>query len=182
MDDWENITKSLQLVPLPHEHPVNEILQDYLDFEGPKRLPGSADHDILEEVIQGVREYFDKSLGRILLYRFERQQYLQIHEGMMGLVENSDKGKGRANGENEALPDLSGKSPSDVYGAEHLCRLFVSFGELIAQTNMDKPSVDRLRLEVMKLTRWLARNASKYFAPEYENAGSEYERNTKGPT
>lgn len=51
-------------------------------FEMPRRRPGSADADILEEVEAGVREYFDKSLGRILLYRFERQQYLEVKEKM----------------------------------------------------------------------------------------------------
>lgn len=69
VDDWENITKNNQLVPLPRPHPVDEILDDYLNFERPRREPGSAALDIMEETIAGLREYFDKSLGRILLYR-----------------------------------------------------------------------------------------------------------------
>lgn len=69
VDDWENVTKNQQLVPLPHVHSVNEILGDYLAYEKPNRQEGSASLDILEEAIAGVREYFDKSLGRILLYR-----------------------------------------------------------------------------------------------------------------
>lgn len=69
VDDWENVTKSQQLVPLPHPHPVNDILNDYLDHERPNRVAGSAAMDILEEVVTGIREYFDKALGRILLYR-----------------------------------------------------------------------------------------------------------------
>jgi hypothetical protein len=69
VDDWENVTKNQQLVPLPAAHPVNSILADYLAFEKPKRTPGSPQADILEEVVAGLREYFDKCLGRILLYR-----------------------------------------------------------------------------------------------------------------
>ena len=69
VDDWENVTKNQQLVPLPHAHSVDEILDDYLTFERPHREEGSASLDILEETIAGLREYFDKSLGRILLYR-----------------------------------------------------------------------------------------------------------------
>jgi len=69
VDDWENVTKNQQLVPLPHPHPVNEILDDYLAHERPSREEGSASQDILEEVISGFREYFDKCLGRILLYK-----------------------------------------------------------------------------------------------------------------
>jgi mortality factor 4-like protein 1 len=69
VDDWENVTKSLQLVPLPSAHPVNSILKDYLEQEKPKRTEGSAEADILDEVIAGLKEYFEKCLGRILLYR-----------------------------------------------------------------------------------------------------------------
>jgi mortality factor 4-like protein 1 len=69
VDDWENVTKNQQLVPLPSAHPVNSILNDYLEFERPKRQPASAQADILEEVVAGLKEYFDKCLGRILLYR-----------------------------------------------------------------------------------------------------------------
>ena len=70
VDDWENITKNNQLVPLPHAKPVNKIFEDYLAFEKPHREDGSASMDILEEVIAGFREYFEKALGRILLYRY----------------------------------------------------------------------------------------------------------------
>ena len=70
VDDWENITKNQQLVPLPHQHPVNEILRDYLDYVRPNRVAGTASAGILEEVVLGLREYMDKCLGRILLYRF----------------------------------------------------------------------------------------------------------------
>jgi len=69
VDDWENVTKNLQLVPLPAAKPVSAILNDYLEFEKPRRQSGSAQADILDEVISGLKEYFEKCLGRILLYR-----------------------------------------------------------------------------------------------------------------
>jgi hypothetical protein len=69
VDDWENVTKNLQLVPLPAAKPVNLILNDYLQYEKPKRQAGSAPADILDEVVAGLKEYFEKCLGRILLYR-----------------------------------------------------------------------------------------------------------------
>lgn len=70
VDDWENITKNNQLVPVPHPKPVNKIFEDYLTFERPHREQESSGMDILEEVIAGLREYFEKSLSRILLYRY----------------------------------------------------------------------------------------------------------------
>jgi MRG len=69
VDDWENVTKNLQLVPLPAAQPVNSILNDYLQYEKPRRQAGSASADILDEVVAGLKEYFEKCLGRILLYR-----------------------------------------------------------------------------------------------------------------
>jgi len=69
VDDWENVTKNLQLVPLPAAKPVNLILNDYLQYEKPRRQAGSAQADILDEVVAGLKEYFEKCLGRILLYR-----------------------------------------------------------------------------------------------------------------
>ncbi len=69
VDDWENVTKNLQLVPLPAAKPVNLILNDYLQYEKLRRQAGSAPADILEEVVAGLKEYFEKCLGRILLYR-----------------------------------------------------------------------------------------------------------------
>lgn len=191
VDDWENITKSLQLVPLPHPHPVSEILAEYRVHEGERRRPGSVDADILDEVCQGVREYFDRSLGRILLYRFERQQYLEVHDQMRvsadpkaharraaaAAVGTADTSSGGASDDTHSL---AGKSPSDVYGAEHLCRLFCSMPELVAQTNMDAQSVARLREELAKMTAWLGRQTARFFVRTYVNAGQEYIERAKG--
>ncbi|SPJ78406.1 related to Chromo domain protein Alp13 [Fusarium torulosum] len=157
VDDWENITKNNQLVPLPHAKPVTKILEDYLAHEQPHREEGSSSMDILEEVIAGFREYFEKALSRILLYRFERHQYMDLKK----LWENTD-----------ANPEIT--NVCDVYGAEHLARLIVSLPELLAQTNMDQQSVSRLREEIGKFNVWLGRNAETYFVNEYETPSQEY--------
>lgn len=70
VDDWENVTKNMQLVPLPHKKPVEQILNDWVEFEKAKRPVGSAQADILDEIVSGLREYFERCLGRILLYRY----------------------------------------------------------------------------------------------------------------
>lgn len=70
VDDWENVTKNGLLVELPHSKAtVDQILKDYVEYEKQHRQEGSAHMDILIETIEGLREYFDKALARILLYR-----------------------------------------------------------------------------------------------------------------
>lgn len=54
----------------------------------------------------GCKDYFEKCVGRILLYRFEREQYFEMTQML-------NKGG-----------EWEGKNMGDVYGAEHLCRLF----------------------------------------------------------
>ncbi|KAH7192083.1 MRG-domain-containing protein [Fusarium flagelliforme] len=157
VDDWENITKNNQLVPLPHSKPVAKIFEDYLAHERPHREEGSSSMDILEEVVAGLREYFEKALSRILLYRFERHQYMEMKK----LWENT-----------ESNPEYT--NVCDVYGAEHLARLIVSLPELLAQTNMDQQSVSRLREEIGKFNVWLGRNCETYFANEYETPAQDY--------
>ena len=225
VDDWENVTKNLSLVPLPSPHPVSEILTAYLEEEKVRRRVGSVEYDLLEEVVAGLREYFDHTLGRILLYRFEREQYFQVRKkGEIGEAGWIDK------------------PASEIYGAEHLCRLFgmfhpihpthskisspspshfpatnlfflpsflsfflsfflgkgvtrngersdififadkkeVSLPELIAQTNMDTQSVNRLREELAKITSWLGKNSARFFTAEYEAATPEYIEKARG--
>ncbi|KAH7122211.1 MRG-domain-containing protein [Dendryphion nanum] len=159
VDDWENITKNLQLVQLPSAKPAGLVLDEYLASQKDLRRRGSAEAEILEEVVQGLKEYFNKSLGRLLLYRFEREQFFEIHTRM----ENPTS-------------DLAGKALVEIYGGEHLLRLFVSMPELIAQTNMDMQSVSRLREELGHILSWLSRESqvNLYFASVYESPGQAY--------
>lgn len=186
VDDWEFVTKDMTLVPVPHLHPVSQILNDYISSQAPKRRQGSAEADVLEEVVQGVREYFDKSLGRILLYRFERQQWFENSTAMNkdpsdpAAVRSTTIPGSRGEGEQTRHINIAGKSPSEVYGPEHLARLFVSMPELIAQTNMDQQSVNRLREELHTLTAWLGKHSRKYFAEAYIDPGEDYKNKAKG--
>ncbi|CAG8904645.1 unnamed protein product [Penicillium egyptiacum] len=155
VDDWEQVTKNQCVISLPAKYPVRQILQDWHEEELPKRAGSSADEDVLEEVVAGIQEYFDKCLDKILLYRHERPQY-------RGLRKKFEAATG----------DLADKGPIDVYGAEHLIRLFSTMPELIAQTNMDMQATNRLREEISKLSMWLSKNSEKYFATSYLPAES----------
>jgi hypothetical protein len=78
VDDWENVTKSMLLVPLPSSAPANYIFDEYFNAEKKNRLIGSAEADILEEFVAGLKIYFEKTIGKLLLYRFERPQLAEV--------------------------------------------------------------------------------------------------------
>ena len=109
IDDWENVTSKKSLVPLPSEHPVNEILTTYFEEEKHKYRLGSAEAELFLDASTGCQDYFENCVDRLLLYRFERQQYAEVRKLWM-------EGKG----------EWEGKNAGDLYGAEHQGRLLVA--------------------------------------------------------
>ena len=52
--------------------------------------------------------------------------------------------------------------------------------ELIAQTNMDQQSVNRVREELSKMTTWLGKHSQNYFTADYEVQSQEYIDKARG--
>lgn len=98
-----------QLVPLPRKPNVKQILEDYEK----QCIPTSSRHlsrssSLIQEVISGIKLYFEKSIGNNLLYRFERGQYGEMKRLYQGPNTLEDEKR-------EMI---------EVYGVEHLLRLF----------------------------------------------------------
>jgi mortality factor 4-like protein 1 len=72
----------LYLVSLPSQAPANFIIDQYWNEEKINRRLGSADTDILLELCCGLKLYFEKAVGKILLYRFERLQLTEVRTGV----------------------------------------------------------------------------------------------------
>ncbi|KAF9582800.1 Esa1p-associated factor [Lunasporangiospora selenospora] len=107
--------------------------------------------DDWENITKNQQTYFDKVLGNLLLYRFERQQYVDIRKRN------------------------TGKEDSEIYGGEHLLRLFVQFPMLIAHTQMDQDSINALRDNLVDMLKWMQKNHKDLLLPEYENASPSYQ-------
>ncbi|EPS71371.1 hypothetical protein M569_03388, partial [Genlisea aurea] len=140
VDDWDFITQQNKLVKLPRSPSVDDILAKYLEHRSKKV---GTTIDAVEEIINGLRCYFNKALPAILLYKTERQQY------------------------REALTD-DVSSPSSIYGAEHLLRLFVKFPDLLAHIKVEEETLVQLQQKLVEFLRFLQTNQMTFFLSEYD--------------
>jgi len=138
--DWEHVINQKHLVPLPRNPNVSQLLQSYLNSK--QNNSGKGEYDA---VVEGIKAYFDKSLGTELLYKFERQQYSDV----LGNVNNQ------------------GKRMSDIYGIEHLLRLFVKLPDLIATVEMEEEAVAILTQGVKDILKYVTSNTATLFVQEY---------------
>ena len=148
IEDWERITREKKLVPLPRETSIATLLDDFLQAKSKR----TSHERLYGEVNEGMRTYFNQSLGSILLYKYERKQFRDLKE--------------TAAGKDKPLVEL--------YGAEHLLRLFVKLPELLAQCKMQREHMQVLVSKLMELLKFIQANKAKYFVTQYESATDEY--------
>ncbi|CAN6278302.1 unnamed protein product [Urochloa humidicola] len=140
VDDWESVTQLGKLVKLPRSPTVDDILKRYLEHRAKK---DNKINDSYAEILKGLRCYFDKALPAMLLYKKERDQYTEEVKG-----------------------DIS---PSTVYGAEHLLRLFVKLPELLAFVNMEEDALNKLQQKLLDILKFLQKNQSTFFVSVYDD-------------
>uniref|UniRef100_A0A668TFJ6 Mortality factor 4-like protein 1 n=1 Tax=Oreochromis aureus TaxID=47969 RepID=A0A668TFJ6_OREAU len=152
VDDWDLITRQKQLFHLPAKKNVDTVLEDYANY---KKSRGNSDSKefAVNEVVAGIREYFNVMLGTQLLYKFERPQYADI------------------------LANHPDTPMSQIYGAPHLLRLFVRIGAMLAYTPLDEKSLALLLSYLQDFLKYLVKNSASLFnASDYEVAPPEYHR------
>jgi len=146
--DWENITRNKMLCELPRNNTVSALLQEFLTSKN--RTPDNA--DIMTEVINGLKQYFERALPFLLLYRFERPQYEEWH------AKKNNK-----------------ETVCDLYGPEHLARLFVKLPELLSHTQMMTSEMTLLQAKLVEFLRWFAKHPH-YFNLNYKTTTREYQQ------
>ncbi|CAN0863890.1 Protein MRG1 [Linum grandiflorum] len=141
VDDWDFVTQQEKLVKLPRSPTVDDILTKYLEYRSKK---DGVMTDSVGEVLKGLRCYFDKALPAMLLYKNERQQF-----------------------QDAVKEDVS---PSTIYGAEHLLRLFVKLPDLLSYVNIEEETLTPLQQKLLDFLKFLQKNQSTFFLSAYDGS------------
>lgn len=153
VDDWDIITRQQKLVNLPAKLTVNNLLDNYLAHKKSSKAHNQQKESVLIDITNGIKEYFNASLGSQLLYKFERPQYSEI------------------------LHNYPEVQMSRMYGPIHLLRLFVRMGSMLAYTALDEKAIAYVILHIKDLLKYMAVNRAAFFNTlDYGNATPEYHR------
>jgi len=150
VEDYHYIARQKYLINLPRNPSVLDILRAYLPEQTSPPQPLKTS---VNEIILGIRAYFDKALGTLLLYRFERKQYSDV------------------------LRQYPGKNVCEIYGVEHLLRFLVKMPELLCESGLDEESTEAMKWVLSDLIGFITKNI-EVFAPTtaviFEPASPQY--------
>ena len=138
MDDWEYVTKDKMLIALPRKRTVSAVLEEFCQ----SKAKSGVIHPAWRGVADAVRGYFNEAVRPVLLYRLEMDQLEELQR--------------------------NGKLPTelaDLYGPEHLLRLFVKLPGLLSKPSLDEESAKFLESKVTSILNFLAKKADEYFEP-----------------
>lgn len=147
------------------------------------RIQQGGSGPALSETGQRLLALFDGALGNLLLYRFERDQYVQALLPALrkatrkggGGNKRGESGKGKGKDQDDEV--LAGrKAPHTVYGAEHLLRLLVSAPRFLTLTDggamaaASDPAVGDTQAYLQALLEHMAERQGSLFAAHQEAA------------
>lgn len=164
IDDYQSIVSQKYLVVLPRQPTVVDILRSYIEFiqqsnNNVVSNPNSASSPLVSnqpetvnsEVVLGLRAYFDKSIGTLLLYKFERHQYSEI------------------------LKRFPNKDMAEVYGVEHLARLIVKLPQLLSEVALEDEALQTVKNTAADLAKFINKNLAIWSPPGvYQPATVQY--------
>ncbi|XP_017475697.1 PREDICTED: LOW QUALITY PROTEIN: nuA4 complex subunit EAF3 homolog [Rhagoletis zephyria] len=155
-DDWDAITRQHKLLDIPAKITVQDIVDQYIAFKKTSKSTNASKEVAINDVLNGVVEYFNVMLGSQLLYKFERPQYAEI------------------------LQQHPETSLSKLYGGFHLLRLFVKLGSMLGFSALDEKSMQMLLVHLHDFLKFLVKNSATYFSmTNFVNVSPEYHRNTQ---
>lgn len=134
IEDWERITREKKLVPVPRTPSIATLLDHFVQAKAKR----TSHERLYGEVSDGMKTFFNQSIGTVLLYKYERKQFREMRES------------------HRNTPYV------ELYGAEHLLRLFVKLPELLAHCKMQH---EHLTVLVSKLLEARPRRPARAAPP-----------------
>eukprot|EP00339_Tiarina_fusa_P001814 CAMPEP_0116999372 /NCGR_PEP_ID=MMETSP0472-20121206/2100_1 /TAXON_ID=693140 ORGANISM="Tiarina fusus, Strain LIS" /NCGR_SAMPLE_ID=MMETSP0472 /ASSEMBLY_ACC=CAM_ASM_000603 /LENGTH=309 /DNA_ID=CAMNT_0004698771 /DNA_START=13 /DNA_END=942 /DNA_ORIENTATION=+ len=151
-EDYDNIQNNKQVVTMPVQFTVFDILQSFADE---KLQKNSETNPFNFAIISDIRAYFDQALGTLLLYRIERTQYQRILANMKA----------------KKCPEAF----SQIYGPQHLLRLFYLLPEIVEEAGMPRESKNLILYYVSEILEYMERNSPELFSHKaYSNVPEDY--------
>ncbi|SPP83924.1 nuA4 complex subunit EAF3 homolog [Drosophila guanche] len=155
-DDWYAVVREHKLLELPAKVTIQEIAEQYLAYKKSVKSTSASKEVAINDVLEGIVEYFNVMLGSQLLYKFERTQYADVMQ----------------------------KHPetplSDLYGSFHLLRLFVRLGSMLTYSALDQQAMQNLIVHLQDFLKFLVKNSALYFSMNnFVNVDPEYVRNAQ---
>ncbi|KAH8243361.1 hypothetical protein KR032_006838 [Drosophila birchii] len=155
-DDWYAVVREHKLLELPAKVTVQQIAEQYLAHKKSVKSTSASKEVAINDVLDGIVEYFNVMLGSQLLYKFERAQYSDVMQ---------------------KHPDTP---LSELYGSFHLLRLFVRLGSMLSYSALDQQSMQNLILHLQDFLKFLVKNSAMYFSmSHFINVDPEYVRNSQ---
>ncbi|KAH7730850.1 MRG family protein [Aphelenchoides avenae] len=192
-DDQDYITRQKKLAKLPARYTVQNIIKDYItsigemdeqsnvhvEYSGGMNLTSTTKSTLKESAV-GLLDYFDATIGSLLLYKFERPQYSALYEAEKEKLpaELRDKVDN-----DKALPQSRTIRMSSQYGFVHLLRMFVRLGEILSYTPWAPRSMETIMKHAQDLVLFLSKKAPEYYdeKQDYVDATAEYEKSVWAP-
>lgn len=154
VEDWEHVVQDQKIIRLPRECSVQVVLDQFVESKRKSRT--TAGVAVYQEIVAGLKEYFNRCLPKLLLYRLERIQY----DAMSAI-------------------HVDGAAPSSIYGAEHLLRLFIKLPQLLGRLHLAPDASEPLQIRLNEVLKFLAARKTVFNA-EYFHPDESYMREYNG--
>lgn len=150
VNDWDLVVHQKHLFKVPAKVTVSNIIEQYIVHLNSQDIT-PVKRSVATEVIKGLGEYFNVSVGPQLLYNVEKLQYQEDCESA-GAVQ-----------------------PVDIYGSAHLLRLMVKIGGYLSCFDYQDQSCRVIEEHIDDFLTYLDMNRSMFFTSKnYAPASVEY--------
>lgn len=154
VSDWDLLNHKKSLFTLPAKQTVSGILTEYR-----KHVEKTGDVEnisAVSEVMLGVKDFFNATVGTRLLYKIEKRQY-------------------------DTVMRQEGKTAADIYGSAHLLRLMVIMASLLSETAIKGETDVQLIENILgQFLNYLETNRGRLFTSKnYFEATEDYLNNVE---